>query len=469
MKKYIGFLILLIVCQLDTVQAQVPAPGKLVDRVVATVGSSIILQSDVDLEYTQYLAGGGRPDESFKCRAMQQLVMTKLLAQQAAIDSVEVSEAEVDDRINSTMNMQIRRAGSIERLEGFLKRSILQYKEEIRPVMAEQMRADKLQQTIIQKINVTPQEVRKYFENLDQDSLPYFNTEVEIGEIVIEPELTREEKEVFRKKAEGYRQQVLNGTDFGTVARFYSECPSNVNGGNLNFGTRGDYVKEFSAVAFKLKPGEISEVFETPFGFHFLQVLERRGEEVNVRHLLINTKATPASMERAKAKIDSIYDIVSSGQMGFSTAATRYSDDKMSKFNGGMVFDQYSQTRSTVISVEALDRDVFTAIDTLEPGQYSKPYEFTQIEEGRDGKKAYKFSYLRSRIPPHAANLDQDFAKIQQAAQQDKTYRFLSEWFEEKTKGTYIHIDEEFANCDDLKMWFKGEEDTLASSAKEEE
>lgn len=466
MKNYIGFLIVLVAYHLQTVQAQ----EKLIDRVVATVGSGIILQSDVENEYTQYLARGAKPDNSVKCHILNELVMTKLLAQQAVLDSIDVSESEVDDQINSNMNFMIRQAGNIERLEGFLKRSILQYKEEIRPSMAEKMRADQLRRNILQKVTITPQEVKKYFESLDQDSLPYFNTEVEIGEIVIEPELTREEKEQFRKRAEGYRQQVLNGTEFGTVARFYSECPSSVNGGNLNFGTRESYVKEFSAVAFKLKPGEISPVFETSHGFHFLQVLERRGEEVNVRHVLITTKATPASLERAKAKIDSIYEIVAAGKMGFHTAASMYSDDEMSKFNGGMVFDQHSQTRSTVISVEALERDVFSAIDTLEPGQYSKPYQFVQVEEGQSaGKPAFKFNYLRTRIPPHQANLDQDYAKIQQVAQQEKTYRYLSEWFEKKTATTYIHIDEEFGSCEDLKIWFnKDSGEVIASSSTED-
>lgn len=333
------------------------------------------------------------------------------------------------------------------------------------------MRADRLQKNIIQKINVTPQEVRQYFSGLDKDSLPFFNTEVEIGEIVIEPQLTKEEKNQFRQKAEGYRQQVLNGSDFGTIARFYSECPSAPNGGDLGFQTRDGYVKEFSAVAFKLKPGEISEVFETPFGYHFLQVLERRGEEVHVRHLLINFKATPASLERAKAKIDSIYDKVQSGQMGFHTAASLYSDNNTTKFNGGMIFDQNSYTRSTLISIDGLERDIFSAIDTLEPGQFSKPYQFNSISEyHREGIRAYKFNFLKTRIPPHAANIEQDFAKIQEAAQQDKVNRFLSEWFEKRTAETYIHVNEDFATCEDIKMWTsnKNQNNNIAANAPEE-
>lgn len=440
------------------------AQDRLIDRVVATVGSSIILQSEVDMQYSQYLANGGTPDVGFKCTALQQLIMTKLLAQQAAIDSIEISQSEVDDRLNANMREMVRRAGGQERLEDFLKRSLLQYKEEMRPVLAEQMKAERFQHTIIEQINVTPQEVKRYFENLDQDSLPSFNTEVEIGEIVMFPELTTEEKNVFRDRAEQYRQQVIDGTDFGTVARFYSEDPgSAVQGGELGFAPRENYVKEFSAMAFRLKEGDISPVFETEFGFHFLQVLERRGEEVNVRHVLVTSKPTQASMTRLKGKIDSIYQQVEDHELPFSTAATLYSDDNETKFNGGMVTNPQSASRSTLIPVDILDKESFMAIDTLQQGDYSQPFQF---QDQRTGKVGYKFTYLKTRIAPHVASLEQDFAKIQEAAQEDKTRRRLSEWFETKTKSTFVHITNEFETCDELQMWLS---DPNELAAKEEE
>lgn len=440
------------------------AQERLIDRVVATVGSSIILQSDVDMQYSQYLANGGTPSEDFKCTALQQLIMTKLLAQQAAIDSIEVSQSQVDDQLNARMREMVRRAGGKERLENFLKRSLLQYKEEMRPILTEQIKAEQFQNTIVEQISVTPQEVKRYFESLDQDSLPSFNTEVEIGEIVMFPELTKEEKNVFRDRAEQYRQQVVDGTDFGTVARFYSEDPgSAVQGGELGFAPRDNYVKEFSAMAFRLKEGEISPVFETEYGFHFLQVLERRGEEVNVRHVLVTTKPTQASLDRLKGKIDSVHQQVEQHKLAFSTAATLYSDDNESKFNGGMVVNPQSPSRSTLIPVDILDKESFMAIDTLKQGDYSHPFQF---QDQRTGKVGYKFTYLKTRIAPHKASLEQDFAKIQEAAQEDKTRRKLSEWFEEKTKSTFVHISNDFGTCDELQMWRQDPDDELA--AKEE-
>lgn len=453
MKKHIGILLIIALVSLQSAFSQ----GKLVDRVAATVGSNIILQSDIEMQFAQSLANGMKAEDNFKCYILQQLLTQKLLAQQAVLDSIEVSETEVDDDLNNRMRHMTERAGGKERLEEFLNRSLLQYKEEMRPSIAEQLKANKMQQTITSKINVTPQEVKRYFESLNPDSLPRFGTEVEIGEIVINPVLTKEEKDQFRIKAEAYHKQVLDGSDFGTIARLYSEDGSAPRGGELGFATRDKYVKEFSAWAFKLKEGEMSPVFETQYGFHFLQVLQRRGEDVNVRHILIKIKPTMASLERSKAKIDSIYDNVIAKKISFHTAASVYSDNKDSKFNGGMILNNQTQgVRTTLTPVEQLDKEMFLAIDPLKVGEFSKPFIFT---DRQTGTQAYKFTYLKARIAPHAANLDQDFAKIQEAAEQDKINRKLSEWFEQRKENTFIHINEDFNICEDLKLWVKKDDE----------
>lgn len=425
---------------------------RVIDKVAAVVGSNIILQSEIDMQYAQYLAQGNPADESLKCYILQQQLTQKLLAQQAIIDSIDVTESEVDDNINARLRYMSSQAGGQERLERFLNRSLLQYKEEMRPSVYEQLKANKMQQNIVSGIDVTPLEVRRYFESLNKDSLPYFNTEVEIGEVVVYPKLNREEKQQFRERAEELRRQVAEGADFATVARLYSQDPGSARyGGDLGFSTRDRYVKEFSAVAFRLKPGELSPVFETEFGFHFLEVLERRGEEVRVRHVLIQTRPTPASLERAKQQIDSIYQHVVSKKLDFYTAATLYSDNKETKYNGGMLLNMEGQSRTTLIPVDQLDTTIFSAIDTLKPGEFSRPAEFTN----EAGKTGYRFVYLKSRIPPHQANLEQDFAKIKEAALQDKINRKLSEWFEGRRKVTFIDIDDEYRKCDELKIWVK--------------
>lgn len=446
MKKIFGIFIIL-AFYISSATAQ----ERLVDKVIATVGSAYILQSDLEMEYTQFLAQGNKADEKMKCYILNQLLIQKLLSQQAAIDSIEVSETEIDDQLNHRIRSMVQRAGGKERLEEFLNRSILQHKEEMRPAVAEQMRGNKMQGQLVAKVDVTPQEVKKYFNGLNIDSLPYFNTEIEYSQLVINPVLTKEEKDQFRKKAEDFRQQVLNGSDFGTIARFYSEDGSAPYGGELGYNTRDNWVKEFSAQAFRLKNGEISPVFETQYGFHFLQVLDRRGEEVNVRHILVTKKPTTPSLDRAKAKIDSIAENIASKKFDFNSAASFYSEDKETKYNGGIVSNP--EDRSTLIPVDQLDDvAVFNAIDPLKVSEVSKPILYT---DKRTGEKSYRIYYLKSRIPPHKANMDQDFSKIKEAARQDKVNRTLSEWFEKKRETTYIDIDESFNTCDELKVWIK--------------
>ncbi len=444
------FLVLALAGMAQLATAQDP---RVIDKVAAVVGSNIILQSEIEMQYAQYLAQGNKASEDFKCYILQQQLTQKLLAQQAAIDSIDVSEGEVDDNINSRLRYMSSQAGGQERLERFLNRSLLQYKEEMRPSIYEQLKANKMQQNIVSGIDVTPLEVRRYFESLDTDSLPYFNTEVEVGELVVFPQLTREEKQRFRDRAEDLRRQVAEGADFATTARLYSQDGGSAPfGGDLGFSTRDRYVKEFSAVAFRLKPGELSPVFESEHGFHFLEVLERRGEEVRVRHILIQTKPTQASLDRAKKHIDSLYDHVVNKRLDFYTAATMYSDNKETKYNGGMLLNmENQQSRTTLIPADKLDASVFTAIDTLQPGQYSRPAQFTDQTE----KTGYRFTYLKSRTPPHQANLTQDFAKIKEAALEDKINRKLSEWFEGRRKVTFININDAYHGCDDLKIWLK--------------
>ncbi len=451
------FLVLAIVGTSNFAAAQQP---QVIDKVAATVGSNIILQSEIEMQYAQYLAQGNKANDDFKCYILQQQLTQKLLAQQAVIDSIEVSEGEVDDNINSRLRYMSSQAGGQERLERFLNRSLLQYKEEMRPSVYEQLKANKMQQNIVSNIDVTPLEVKRYFESLDKDSLPYFNTEVEVGELVIFPQLTREEKQQFRDRAEDLRRQVVEGTDFATVARLYSQDPGSAPyGGDLGFNTRDGFVKEFSAVAFRLKPGELSPVFESEFGFHFLEVLERRGEEVRTRHILIQIKPTGASLDRAKAKIDSIYENVQARKLDFYSAATLYSDNKETKYNGGMLLNmENQQSRTTLIPADKLDASVFTAIDTLQPGEYSRPAQFTD----RTGKTGYLFTYLKSRTPPHQASLQLDYAKIKDAALEDKINRKLSEWFEGRRKVTFININEEYHDCDDLKIWLQDKSEAVA-------
>jgi len=460
MKKFAGLFVLVLIICTGMLRAQ---NVRVIDKVAAVVGGNIILQSDIEMQYAQYLSEGNRADPNVRCMILEQLLTNKLLTQQAVIDSIEVTEDEVDDNINNRLRYMTQQAGGQEQLEKFLNRSLLQYKEEMRPAVKEQLIAQRMQGKITEKTGVTPLEVKRYFEKIPKDSLPNYNTEVEVGELVVFPKLTKEEKQPFYDRAESLRMGIKAGDDFGTMARLYSQDPGSASsGGDLGFFDRSSMVKEFTSVAFRLKPGEISNVFESEYGYHFMQVLERRGEQVRARHILIGVKPNAQSMERAKQQIDSIYTQVKDSKMPFSTAAALYSGNEMTKYNGGMMLNaRNQQSRTTYIPIDQLDAADFSALDTLKAGQYSKPFVFSDPQTKKEG---YRFLYLKSRTEPHQASLDTDYAKIKDLAEDDKLNRVVSEWFEERRKTTFIRIDDEFATCAELKEWVKEGQDVAQRS-----
>jgi peptidyl-prolyl cis-trans isomerase SurA len=328
---------------------------------------------------------------------------------------------------------------------------LIQYKDEIRPDIKEMLTAQKMQAKITENVAVTPLDVKRYFEAIPKDSLPFFNTEVEIAEIVVFPKLNKAEKESFHDKTEVLRLRIKNGEDFSTLAKLYSQDPGSAReGGDLGFMDRTSLVKEFAATAFKLKSGELSQVIETEFGFHVLQVIERRGEQVNVRHILIKTESTPASLDRAKAHIDSIYKAVIDKKIDFAAAASLHSDNNETKYNGGLMLNADNvQSRTTLIPTDKLDPQVFLTIDTMKVGNFSRPSLFTQA----DGKTGYRFLSLKSKTGPHQANLEQDYPKIKEVTFEDKNNRTISEWFEKRRKITFIKIDAEYQTCPQLSSW----------------
>jgi peptidyl-prolyl cis-trans isomerase SurA len=315
----------------------------------------------------------------------------------------------------------------------------------------EQLVARKMEGKISENVGVTPLEVKRYFDAIPKDSLTNYNAEVEVGEIVMYPKLTKKEKEAYHDRAEALRLRIKGGEDFETLARLYSEdTGSALEGGDLGFFDRSTMVKEFTALAFKMKAGELSQVFETEYGFHVLQVIERRGEQVHARHILIKFGSPSESLSRTKSEIDTIYKNVVNKKIPFSTAASLYSSNNDTKYNGGMMLNAENvQNRTTYIPVDKLDPTVFLTIDTMKVGSFSKPELFSTA----DGKQGYRFLYLKSKTEPHRASLELDFPKIKELAFEDKVNRTVSEWFEKRRSSTYIKIDPEYQSCSNMKLW----------------
>lgn len=424
-----------------------------IDKVIAVVGGNITLQSELETQYLQMLSSGYEPNDDTRCILFEELLYGNLLLHRAKIDSLAVSDGEVEDELSRRLEYFIAQLGSQEKLEEYYEKSILEIKDEFRELIKEQLLSQRMQQGITGDIKVTPAETRSYFNKIPKDSLPYINTEIEIGRIMRRPEITKEQKASARGKAEELRQRVLDGESFRALAILYSEDPgSSKNGGDIGFFERGMMVPEFDAIAFRLKEDSVSEVFETSFGFHFMEMMERRGEQINVRHILIRPKTSELDLEKARVFLDSIHELIDNKKMTFAEAAEKFSDDEESNQNGGMMFNP--MTGAPVFDMDQLgsiDQRLFLTIEKLEPGEISKAVK----SQSPDGKESYNLYYLKSKTEPHVANMQDDYQRIQQAALAEKKNRVIEKWINDKAAATYIRIDDSFKDCPFAHRWDK--------------
>lgn len=420
----------------------------MVDGLVAVVGDKIILKSDVESEYANWLAQGNDADPDMKCIIIDQLLTNKLMLRQAELDSLTVGDEEIDGQIERRMRYFISMIGSREKLEEFYGKSILEIKDEFRPQIKEMLLAQKMQEKITANVTISPREVQAYFAKIPADSIPYFDAEIEIGQIVLFPEVGPVQKEFTIEKLNDIRNRILKGENFTTLALLYSEDPGSAKeGGSLGFFGRGEMVPEFEAVAFKLKPGEVSQVIRTKFGYHILQLVERRGDRVHCRHILIKPPVGNRELERARVRLDSIRKEIASGTIDFTAAVRKHSEDDESKQNGGMLMND--NTGSNSFTIDQLTPDVYFAIDKLKPGELSDPQPYAAA----DGSRGFRVFYLKSRTSPHQANLENDYARIQNAALSMKRIETVQTWFMKTKVKTYINIDEEYQSCENLARW----------------
>jgi peptidyl-prolyl cis-trans isomerase SurA len=426
-----------------------PPKGKMIDGVVAVVGDKIILKSEVEGEYANYLQQeGNKPSEEARCLIVDQMLTTKLMLRQAELDSIEVSEDEVNQQLDRRVRYFISMIGGAEKLEEFYGKSIPEIKDEFRSNIKEQILAQKMQEQITAKVAISPAEVKAYFGKIPEDSIPFFPAEVEIGQIIIFPEVDDATKEFTIDKLNSIRDRVLKGEKFSTLAVLYSQDPGSAQaGGDLGFFGRGEMVPEFEGVAFKLKPGEVSPVIRTKYGYHILQLIERRGDRVNCRHILIKPPVSSAELERARLRLDTISKQLNEGVMTFPEAVRKYTMDDESKQNSGMVMNQ--NTGGNSFTIEQLTPDMYFQIDKLEPGQYSAP----SVYASQGGDRGWRIYYLKSRTTAHRASLDTDYDKIQQAALNLKKIEKLQDWFMKTRSKTYVKVEAEFADCPSLSRW----------------
>jgi peptidyl-prolyl cis-trans isomerase SurA len=420
-----------------------------IDKIEAVLGDEIILTSEIESQYLQYLSQGNIKSNEIRCQIVEDLLFQKLLVNQAKLDSLVVSNDEVEDEVDKRLSYFETQLGSVQKVEDYFGKSKANIKLELGKVIKDQFMAQKMQTKLTSSLKVTPAEVKESYALLSDAEIPTMPTQVEVAQIVIKPEITDDQKDNIREKLNNFRDRVYNGEDFKMLATLYSDDPgSAVKGGELGFVNRGDLVPEFERAAFRLKEGEISKVVESQFGYHIVQLIERRGEQINVRHILIKTKVTATALHAAKLKMDNIAKEINEETITFDQAVSEYSDDE-NKSNGGLLLNP--NTMSTSHTLEDMAPALRLVIEKLKETEVSSP----AVIQMQDENKAYRILRLNKRTEQHKANLVDDFAKIKEYSINAKKQETLEKWTSKTIAKTYIKLSDELTKCELANKWSK--------------
>ena len=432
---------------------------QVVDKVVAVVGKNIILQSDIENQYIQYRLQGiaEGTGKEVRGRILEELLLQKLMLNQAEMDSITVTDEQVENELNRRIQWFIARIGSQEKMEAQFGKSMSEIKDEVRQASKDNMLQEQVQAKIMENVAVTPKEVKEFYRDIPRDSLPMIDSDYEIVQIVKRPPVSIDEKLQVKDRLYQIRKRILDGeSSFATMAVLYSEDPGSARqGGELGFAGKGVYATEFENVAFNLRDGEISDVVETEFGFHIIQLIERRGETINCRHILLTAKVPVEALEKAQNELDSVAQLIRNGDITFEEACKKNSDDD-SKNNGGYLTN--AGTGGNWMSLKDLQeleqaypeyKNLAFVISRLEVGEISDPLPMTT----NDNKDAFRLVMVKRKTEPHQANLKDDYNLIQSWAVSQKRQEALGKWVSEKAAKAYIRLDDTFKDYDFYYDW----------------
>lgn len=419
------------------------------DKIIAKVGGEVIFHSDVEEQMAMMRERKATPGNAERCLILESLMAQAMLVHYAKIDSVEVTDDQVESEIDSRMNQILSMMNNDRKMfQDVYGQTVSEMREQVKDDMLRKLLADKMRAEIMNKVGVTPSEVVDFYHRIPADSLPYFNAEVELAEIVIKPKVNQEERAKALQKINSIKDQIKAGADFEELARKYSDDGSAKDGGNLGWTTRGNFVPEFEGAAFQLEKGQISDVVESEFGFHIIQLIERRVNSINTRHILIRPRITDPDLEKTKNKLDSIKHLIEIDTMTFADAVHKFGDKKVQSFsnNGRMI---NPKTSNTFFETGDVDSEIFFNIDTLSVGEITPPIQYrTPL-----GDYEYKIVQLQGRTSPHLANLKQDYSRIQDAARESKRNLAFGDWLSKKLASTYILIDPQYRQCPNIEHW----------------
>ena len=451
MKKLFYTIVLFALPLLTSAQNRV-----VIDKIVATVGNELVLLSDVEEQYDLLEKQQGVLPENFRCIILENLLAEKLLLNQAKLDSIEVTSEEVEAQLQARIDQILAYMNNdIQQFEDYYGQTIPEVKEAFRQDLENQLLVQRMRSKIVSEVTVTPAEVKTFFNKIHPDSLPYFNSEVELGELVFNPKVNEEQRQISLNKIEEIRNRIVaGGEDFAELAKLYSDDPGSARiGGDLGMQRRGTFVPEFEAAAYNLSKDEVSEVVETEFGFHIIQLLDRRGNNIHCRHILIVPEITQADLDLAVETLNKVRNQLLKDSISFSRAVKMYSDKNLPSYNNDGDL-QNPKTGKTIFETGDLEPEIYFTIDTMDVGEISSPIQF----QTRSGETAYQLVYLKSRTSPHKANLLLDYSKIKAAATEQKTNQIISDWVFKKIGSTFVDIDPSFHSCEVIKKWLPAAE-----------
>jgi len=424
-----------------TLTMNLAAQSMVIDRVVGVVGDFHILQSDVEQQYLQMKMSGSYMAPDARCNIFNYFIEQKLLLAQAKIDSIEVGPAMVEMAMESRLDYFISQFGDEAEMESYFNKSIFDIKDDLREAIQEQMLTDQVRSSITEDVSTTPSDVKRFYRTLDPDSIPYVNTQVELAQIVAYPKYSDEAIFNVKERLLELRKRVQDGEDFGTLAILYSEAPEAARRGELGFMVRNELDKAYADAAWALKPGQVSKIVESSFGFHIIQMVERRGDRANTRHILMNPKADANAKQKAIYKLDSLKTLIETDSASFDFIAKWNSEDRNTSVNGGLIVNP--RTQASTFELDQLDTKDYYNIRNMKVGDLSEPFESTD----QNHKACYKMLYLKSRTEPHRANLKQDYLLLQEMALQFKNNEVMNEWYAEKKGTTYIKVGTAYKDC----------------------
>ena len=448
-KKYLLSFIILSFCFFSYGQTK----KVIADKIVAQVGDKIVLRSDIQNAIADYKRQGQEAQlpHNPECAFLEGQLIQKALVLQAEKDSLVVSEDEIESGLDNQIRGFISAYGSKEVLEEVAGRTVYQIKEDFRQVFKERKLADQMRGKILEPVKISPVEVAAYYNKIPKDSLPFYESEIELSQVQSQPKASKEIEEFCIKQLYEYKRQAENGTKkFDQLCKLYSEDPgSKENGGQYNINrTTKEFDPTFMSAAFRLKEGQISNIVRTKFGFHLIQMVSRAGDDAIVRHLLKIPPVTEDEIKLSIVKLDSAKELIDKGYISFGEAVDKFSDDENSKFNGGRIT---ARDGSSFLNIDQLDKELVIGIKNLKPGAVSKPLVYTDER----GRKMVRLIYLKNRTQPHRENLKEDYNRIAARALDEKKQGALSKWFKDHLPNYYITIDSEFKNCSSLSDWWK--------------